>query len=63
MHQYLTSRSYLYAADMAARLWAMLIKGQPGRAYNVGSDASISIKSLAERVCHLLDNQLGICLQ
>jgi dTDP-glucose 4,6-dehydratase len=56
-------RSYLYAADMAAWLWAVLIKGQPGRAYNVGSDASISIKSLAERICQLLDKELTISLQ
>ncbi len=56
-------RSYLYAADMAAWLWAVLVKGRPGRAYNVGSDVSISIKSLAERVCRLLNNQPGICLQ
>ncbi len=48
---------------MAAGLWAVLIKGQPGRAYNVGSNVSISIKSLAERVCHLVNNQLDICLQ
>jgi nucleoside-diphosphate-sugar epimerase len=56
-------RSYLYAADMAAWLWSVLIKGHPGHAYNVGSDVSISIRSLAERVCYLLNNQLGIRLQ
>jgi dTDP-glucose 4,6-dehydratase len=48
-------RSYLYAADMAAWLWAVLIRGQPGRAYNVGSEESLSIRSLAERICGLLD--------
>ena len=53
-------RSYLYAADMAAWLWAVLIRGQPGRAYNVGSDESLSILSLAERICGLLGCELGI---
>jgi dTDP-glucose 4,6-dehydratase len=47
-------RSYLYAADMAAWLWAVLIRGQPGAAYNVGSEESLSIRSLAERICRLL---------
>ena len=53
-------RSYLYAADMAAWLWAVLIKGQSGRAYNVGSDESLSILSLAERICGLLGCELGV---
>lgn len=47
-------RSYLYAADMAAWLWAVLLRGRAGRAYNVGSDASISIGALADRVCQVL---------
>ena len=53
-------RSYLYAADMAAWLWAVLIRGQPGRAYNVGSDQSLSIRALAERVCKLLVSKQGV---
>jgi len=47
-------RSYLYAADMAIWLWTLLIKGVPGRTYNVGSDQAIGILDLArivERVC------------
>jgi nucleoside-diphosphate-sugar epimerase len=48
-------RSYLYAADMAAWLWAVLIKGQTGRAYNVGAEESISILGLAERICKHLN--------
>lgn len=44
-------RSYLYAADMAAWLWAVLLRGHSGRAYNVGADESLSIAALADRVC------------
>ena len=53
-------RSYLYVADVAAWLWAVLINGQPGRAYNVGAEESISILGLAERVCSILNLRMGI---
>ena len=33
-----TVRSYLYASDMAAWLWTLLVKGEAGTAYNVGGD-------------------------
>jgi len=48
-------RSYLYAADMAAWLWAVLLRGQSGRAYNVGAEESLSLLALAHRVAGAID--------
>jgi dTDP-glucose 4,6-dehydratase len=47
-------RSYLYAADMAAWLWTILLKGESGHAYNVGSDQAISISRLAQQVADVV---------
>ena len=43
-------RSYLYAADMAIWLLTLLLKGQPSRAYNLGSDTLVSLRELADSV-------------
>ena len=53
-------RSYLYAADMAAWLWAVLLRGQSRRAYNVGSQEGLSIAALAERVSRVLGRESRI---
>jgi dTDP-glucose 4,6-dehydratase len=53
-------RSYLYAADLAAWLWAILLKGQPSRPYNVGSDRSINIADLAALVRQVISPGLEI---
>ena len=52
----LPCRSYLYAADLTVWLWHLLMRGQSNKAYNVGSDDSISIKHLAEITSKVLAN-------
>ncbi len=48
-------RSYLYASDMAAWLWTVLLKGAPGRAFNVGSGEAVSIGDLARMIGRMFD--------
>ncbi len=43
-------RSYLYASDLVTWLLQILLRGEPGRAYNVGSDQDISVGDLARLV-------------
>lgn len=47
-------RSYLYAADLAHWLWAMLFDAPNSRAYNVGGAEALSIGELAQRVNRIL---------
>jgi len=45
-------RGYMYPSDMAHWLLRILIDGNPGSAYNVGSPYGISLKELAEKIRH-----------
>ena len=53
-------RSYLYADDLVYWLFRILLDGQAGQAYNVGSDRAVSIRELAETVRRVLhsDNRI-----
>jgi nucleoside-diphosphate-sugar epimerase len=45
-----TVRSYLYSADLVEWLGTILLRGVPGRPYNVGSDEGLPVGSLARLV-------------
>jgi nucleoside-diphosphate-sugar epimerase len=52
----LPCRSYLYASDLTIWLLHMLIRGESIKPYNLGSDESVSIASLAEKISKLIGN-------
>jgi nucleoside-diphosphate-sugar epimerase len=52
----LPCRSYLYASDLTVWLLHLLVRGDAGKAYNVGSDEGISIRDLAEKVANTIGN-------
>lgn len=47
-------RSYLHGRDMAHWLFTLLLKGQSGEAYNVGSDEGLSLRELAQLIVNLV---------
>ncbi|HXQ40952.1 MAG TPA: NAD(P)-dependent oxidoreductase [Candidatus Udaeobacter sp.] len=56
-------RSYLYAGDAAAWMLRLLVQGQAGAAYNLGSDRAISIGELAGLVARLFPPARGLRIE
>jgi nucleoside-diphosphate-sugar epimerase len=53
-------RSWLYMADLAIWLWTLLVRGEPNRAYNVGSDQGMSIAEAARLTASTLRPDLSV---
>jgi dTDP-glucose 4,6-dehydratase len=53
-------RSYMYGADMAWWLLNMLLRGESGRTYNLGSSKAVTLKELAGRIAHLTNDSVEI---
>lgn len=56
-------RTYLYAADMAAWLWTILLEGKSGSAYNVGGNTPLSIRDLAQTVAAVIGSAGEVVVQ
>jgi len=52
-------RSYLYSSDLVVGLLKLLVQGRAGHAYNLGSDESVSIETLALRCVEINQRELN----
>ena len=55
-----TIRSYMYASDLIIWLWTLLIKGNLNHPYNVGSNESIDMNGLAQKVINISNINIRI---
>lgn len=55
-------RTFSYISDSISGMWKILIYGQAGQAYNIGSEEEINILRLAELVIKLTNSQSRIVL-
>lgn len=53
-------RAWMHAADLSAWCWTLLVRGAPGRAYNVGSEEALSLWDAAQRIAALHDPPLPV---
>jgi dTDP-glucose 4,6-dehydratase len=56
-------RSYLYPADLIVWLLRLLLRGERGRAYNVGSDEKVTTAELARRIAAACDPAPEVVIQ
>lgn len=58
-----TIRSYLYASEMIMALFAVLARGEPCRAYNVGSAVPVTIEALATAISRACSPELPVSIE
>jgi dTDP-glucose 4,6-dehydratase len=52
-------RSYMYSTDLVTWLLAILVRGESGAAYNVGSDHAVSFREFAELMVKIVCDDTG----